>query len=403
MRIVPVLVMMACVPWVACKRTDPAPASATKADEPAGAAPEEAARVGNFATSNPFPSFSIVDHGRDCAEALGTTVPEFSCLDGALLEVFVDGKPVRDRIPARCDNPDLVDPAAACVPGDRLLRIDQGDTTTMIMCRRFRPDLLGNQPVQDLPAVWPVDDPRTDNVSMIHFNRRTKAACFYQIRQLGMVATKVSPPYSAQPGWTGQELAVKTYVAPGLLTEKDACVRCHDNQIWIRTPFVTQLGASSDEGARRHALPQRDTRLGRLKYPGVAFQGWESPEKRTDFIAIDPKMTVPDVAGEGNANLCTSCHDIGKSRMLAPGDKEGTCQLFARPWFDEQFAGPVEGRFLTAHAATDRFWMPPNETVASAEAFRKDYALPLAALKSCCVDPLQASCQAWRNRPNPNL
>jgi hypothetical protein len=139
--------------------------------------------------------------------------------------------------------------------------------------------------------------------------------------------------------------AQQLYVAPGRLIAKDACIRCYDNQVWIRSPFVNQLKYSSDPALARQAVPD-DAKPKSLTHVGAAFASWNTPAAGTVRMEIDPNIDVGQPRGSAPAapaNTCTTCHYIGKTRLVAPSDAEGTCNPLAKDWLHPETRGPVTG------------------------------------------------------------
>ena len=348
--------------------------------------------------TNPFPDYTIYDQGKECYEAMNNTpFPNISCLDGALLPIYEDGVEARDRTPMHCDKPDLVDPAFGCVPGGRIRKEVVGDIISMYMCRRL-----------PKPETFPIDSDRTHNIAAYQFNRATGAVCWFQIRRHteGIAATRLIPPYEAGrvKGDARDKAATELYVEPGRLVRGDACVRCHDSQLFLRTPYVSQAKYSPRATDRANAVPDITTH-GRLKHIGLPFASWNRDDAQPFRIRVNPSVydqafpltaeEQQDVSGgkmEGS-DACAACHAIGKSRLEhnTPGAHRGTCNDIIRAWTHPGTLTPVNERWLSESGKKPArlYWMPPSSATTDAEAaeWPLRFKRAIAAVKRCCEDP----------------
>lgn len=330
----------------------------------------------SLASKNYFPDYTIFDHGKECFEAMDQTpLPPISCKEGTLLPVTQSDKAFTNEVPANCDKPSLVHPLAACVPGDRLKKVQNKDITTIYMCRRLNDPFLN----LDIETGW------TQNIAIIQYNRRTKNVCWFQIRKhdRGIEATNLVPPYEPDRIFgDAKDLAARDlYVPPGELVGRgDACIKCHDNQVWIRTPV---LASAKPFG---NGVPDTDVWAKKLFHVGKPFQAWNSEKLQPNIIKINseaydeifpPDPSLPKV----NAGLCTTCHYIGKSPWA--DEWEGTCGNFVRGWATKEVS-PLVSRWQS-HDAHRKFWMPPRrDKLASENEWRNHYDRAIQAAWACC-------------------
>lgn len=349
--------------------------------------------------ANPFPNYSIYDHGRECFAAMDNTpFPEINCLEGALVPVTTNGVEQRDQIPATCDKPDLVDEAVGCVPGARIRKVVRGDILSIYMCRRILRE-----------PVWSVDSAYTHNIAAFQFNTRTSNVCWFQIRkhESGIDGTHLPPPFEqGRVKGDARDLAARAlYIEPGRLIRGDACIRCHDSQLFVRTPFLSQLKYSRRAADRENAVPDTTEYERPLHHIGKAFASWNLPENQPFRIRIDLaayNTLFPPSPAEAQAidsselepaDACTQCHAIGKSGMehRDPDGHRGTCGQMITPWLTAGVTTPVLQRWLsdTGKRHENFFWMPPGvaATLPNEAAWRARYRRATEALARCCANP----------------
>jgi hypothetical protein len=231
----------------------------------------------------------------------------------------------------------------------------------------------------------------------------THDTCWYQIRQPGNAppARHIVPPYT--PGHVkGDAVDVKAtelYVSPVTLTSDNSeCFRCHDNHVWLRTPWIR-----SDNQVK--ASPEIDNEIprteGQPNHIGRPFKHWNNPKNRPARISIDRALfdqTFPPSAEEAAlmaqgkmapSNACTQCHALGKASIANP--YEGSCNAFARFWMPDKgthYAGTTAGMRMSSHGAAFplRAWMPPgaSQQFKSGEEYEAFYKRAFKSISLCC-------------------
>lgn len=308
---------------------------------------------------------NIVEYGQECAEQAGYIAP-FSCLeDSVVLPVTqtVNGQTTEatTAVPD-CDRPahlGLGD-EGQCVPYSRLgyakVYKDAAYTTPMenafavFICRRYKSR--------------PIDDPRFEDVAIVHHNKATGATCFYQQlywdddndggRENPRDTRRVPPPHEVElpadaPSYA--RAAAKFWLSP-VETNGFACVMCHDSDPIMVTPYVLQ----AKDAAGRSILPA--VRKG--KYDNI---GAKYPQKAW----VKPKA----LSVKGDA-ACTSCHRLGTAK---------TC----RSWIANSTAGKITtGSNLWARTFPQSHWMPEEHGEEALADWDATYGESLAQLKSCC-------------------
>jgi len=253
-------------------------------------------------------------------------------------------------------------------------------------------------------------------------------------------AGAASPPQDAKLTAALRGVLKKIYLNPAEFKGGDACVRCHDGQLWVRTPALKGLRFGSDF-ITKNLMPARPENL---RVIGKHHAPWTAPENRPYFFKIDAERYLAKHHGEAYAKAdqgaratlrrkvveCHRCHAIGKSRMShrdeanghgGEGHRQGLCAKFAANWFvpkAHETGKPPAGRVkffpaldwglnpdpeplmrkqLTAAGAApeDYFWMPPTAALsmqgsddnANVKAYYDAHGLSLQAVRDCCSDP----------------
>jgi hypothetical protein len=325
-------------------------------------------------------------YAADCDSVMGpgATVPAFNCnTDGIDLPVTVNGAPFDPSTDVQCDAPDQFN--ESCTLHQKLVPIASTPTaTTIAICRRFTP----------------TSAPGFDEIDVIQHNKSTGATCFYtttmqlpdgSIRPFGSIPAKAPAP-SAGVGTTGSFAFWETPSQLGGTGDDgaEACVQCHDNGAFIRSPFVKQVASK---------LPSpfvKDLGFGNDNYNrtqpyhihGSAFTsaGWRAVS-----------ITLTDDA------TCTGCHRMGANN-IGEGTSErfgpDSVACFTNQKFPDISQAPLghkcseyNGGFVP-NASQDvvaPHWMiPPNGLgLPSGQSFTP--AFMTSALK------YQACARAWRN------
>ncbi|MBK6692577.1 MAG: hypothetical protein IPG50_10280 [Myxococcales bacterium] len=349
------------------------------------------------------PDYSIFDHGKECFDRFQVEIPAFDCdgPDASRLKISVDGSEVTAVTPAKCDTPSLVGNKYACVPGARVTKFEEvnryGHTiATVAVCRRS--------------SASPLDSGEFDNIAVLQSDLQNGETCWFQIRQgADFVARNIPAPYSKGrvKGDTNDRRANAVYESPvTLTTDHSECYRCHDSQVFLRTPWISVKNQAPSKTGKVHEIPRT---LGVPTYLGKAYRGWNLAANRPKQIKINKVVfdgAFPLSASESAAvaagkmapsDACTQCHTIGKSEIASAG--QGSCNHFVRVWMGggPSFSGTVLGSKVSSFggAFPQSAWMPPAapSQFASDAAYRGYYARAFSALETCCDDPSQPGCQ----------
>ena len=313
----------------------------------------------------------------------GRVVPLSYTQHGQLHENFV---PETEKY--KCDRPILLGTGkdnGQCIPwvraGSYVGDAVGGDEPSQwaFVCRRYK--------------VRPEDSPIFDDVNMIGYNPNTGATCFFnswikqsKVADEGNLNKSIIPnPTSPQGIKFWMPATPYQYPSAGFdffigngrnsqVTQSVSfvgCVRCHDSDPFIHSPFIDQVGVvPSHPNGPYYAVYFADQthwqkNFGRTD-DGVDTNGWGLTH------LVDPGI-----------GACTECHRIGQNH---------TCQRFAA-----ESIGAVANRFLTDESPHKK-WMPegyepgPEEV----EAVKRIYF--------CCNNRDQCQWQPMeRSPPHPTL
>jgi len=411
MRIDPRPALVAAALLAACSGSDDSNAPTTTPSPITGGEPGNANDGGGYPPLPPYveddsalgADYSIFDHGKECFDRFQVEVPSFDCdgPDSARIKIEVDGNEVTDSVPSKCDRPSLAGNSFACVPGARVTKIDTvnkyGHTiTTVIACRRS--------------SLSAIDSGKFDNIAVLQSDQQNNESCWYQIRKTGgFFGRQIPAPYSAgrQKGDDDDTKATAIYTSPvTLTTDHTECTRCHDSQVWLKTPWISTDNQIASSSGKTHDIPRPP---GQPTFLGKAYREWNQASKRPAQIKIDnaafddafPPSTSDAAAMKSGtlapSDACTTCHSIGHSDLATAG--QGSCNHFARYWMTEKpsgFSSTVLGSRLTNFASSfpHDAWMPPTAASAfsSDSSYRAFYARAFKALQTCCDDPSRVGC-----------
>lgn len=343
---------------------------------------------------------TVVDHGRQCAERLGTVKP-FSCFDGQIMPISVDGSVIPANLSAQqagqysfgnttasqfaCDRPALLGLGSYghCIPYARVgtLKSFKKDGTenpnvdTVFTCRHYTPRLG--------PSTWLGQSfdgsqfPGFEDVAMIMHDRVSGETCFFQMLDLNSKdGRRIPPPTEPSLPAGAPSYAVKAndfWLSPVAAASKN-CNRCHDSDPWMHSPYIDQVRAADG----RPLVPSGAFGGGRSgKYSVIGSRGFYNWQKSQAIAST--------VTSDTNGKSCTSCHNIGSLN---------TCASWAR-----QSAGVDLGPNLTAMAKTTfayKYWMPPVDQGAHSFTEWQTSGFKRAAerLIDCCINPQQTGCSA---------
>src|SRR5215472_12868337 len=159
-----------------------------------------------------------------CRKAIAP-IPAFSCADGAIVPITVDGKPAEAKPGLECDRPALLDNGpksdGQCVPNTRILSLSTQSAQVAVMCRqkhiRSRSSML------------------FDEIDVVAHNPATGATCWFQALGVGggpVEGARVPSPTEATND--------KYWRTPHDVAS-DGCGLCHDNGPFMFSPFVGQV------------------------------------------------------------------------------------------------------------------------------------------------------------------
>ena len=358
----------------------------------------------------------IVAYANECDALLGQKFPEgISCLSTASTAIRTPGPseppmtlelrelPIEVRgvqktsangVITECDKPALLGfgprPAQSdgqCVAHSRVIKITQGKVITQIFCRRY--------------FVRKPDDIHFDDINVIRQNTENKYTCWFNSRinhkrpggtDEGPAGDKIPAPSDA-----GAAAATPAFWLPPTGVRNIGCPQCHDNDIWIHTPYVDQA-----KDAVGKPLVESGLATGPWVNVGAPLSGgggvgggfafntsaWtdlEQMEFNEEQLKKQPFGGVPNEK-EAPLALCTQCHSIARGRA--------TCTNFGKQSIDK--AMPANS-YLKAPAADNRaslpikHWMPPLDnivsTVTDAATFDAYIKRASEAFKYCCAKP----------------
>lgn len=294
---------------------------------------------------------TIQGHAEECEVALGP-VPGFDCLgDGQEMPITIEGaRPpdaswTRAMLEGTCDRPVMLQ--ATCIPWSRVGRM-QGTTASgapdpdvdwVFTCRRAG---LDGGPTGGL----------YDDIAMIGHRRSTGATCFFQAFPTAPRTTMPSPAASD---------AASIWIPPGA-TAGIACIRCHDADPWVHSPYIDQVRNPDDPS--RPYVPEGGALDAPYHVVGQAFSGWPRP--------------LEQIRPDGNA--CVGCHRIGT------GDSSGMFLRYAAGGEHRMPVSQLASAWPTSH------WMPPGPGVPDEATWDAVYAESVRQLVTCRAQPEAPGC-----------
>lgn len=279
-----------------------------------------------------------------CQKAIGD-IPKFSCGDGIIVPVTVNGQPVTVNAPPvpatkgmTCDRPSLLSDGGPsdgqCIPNSRLLSLSTKSMQVAVLCRQKR--------------IRPAASLTFDEIDVVAHNPTSGATCWFRASNdhgTPVVGTSVPSPTAAPTSsfWNDPKKTAAT-----------GCGNCHDSGPFTYSPFVGQVWSRMPVdpfGPYFHVDPD-----------GFGFDKW--PTKA--FFPRD--------------NTCVGCHRIGVKE---------TCSNLTR-WMTGR-AVP-EGANDWAKRYPGSHGMPPNPEM-SLQSWNEIHAASVDQILSCCRKPEQQACR----------
>lgn len=296
------------------------------------------------APSPQLPSQTTLQYGQECAARV-SPVPAFSCMDGVLIPITVNGKTPAIYTPQMvCDKPSLlVEPASQqtdgqCVPYSRVLLLrDDNVAQISAICRQKK--------------IRPAASTLFDEIDIVAHNVRSGSTCWFQ--------AVAAAPLSAAHGIDGRRVSSPTQAPaagniwnPPAVTAQAQCVNCHDSGPFMYSPFIaqTRLVPGDPFGKYKNDI-------------GADFQRWQQPFGITT-----------------RGNTCTTCHRIGNMNSCHVGLLESTGQL----------ASP--GQDAAAQQYPLSHWMSPGNLHSKMQ-WDQIFAGSAKKLAACCENPAGLGCQ----------
>jgi hypothetical protein len=273
----------------------------------------------------------IVDYGRQCAAQIADFAP-FDCRDGALLPITVNGKtPAKYTKDMTCDRPAMAaDNPFPCAPYSRALLLRDDTVQISAYCRQ--------------KSVRTATSPYYDEIDVISHSRVNGATCWFRAiapTSKGIDGSRVPSPTTA---------AGAKFWDPPKKTEQGKCVRCHDSDPWMYSPFLGQTNQYPTDpfGYYTNAIGP--------------FKKWPQPKA----------ITV-------RGNNCTSCHRIGNM---------DTCKV---TMLQATGRAPIAGADKQAQTYPHSHWMPPGNSNTAAQ-WKVTYDKAMRELERCCKNPNAPGC-----------
>jgi hypothetical protein len=238
--------------------------------------------------SLPAQAETLESYAQKCDAAIGVTVPDFVCDDGAPVPTTDDGVPV-STIPAdgKCDRPNVLN--SECDPGSVFTTLrDDGNAIVVAHCRK-----------QNVPNTSQRNAAgKFGDIAVIQHNKSNGATCFYQALQ----NSSTSPgPLDGRVKAPSKGLSAYTWLPPAD-TARIGCGGCHDNGPIVRSPYLTQLATTP--GAK-------------FKLPGSGDVSFNSGQPY--YFVGDDFASWKTYKVEVQGNLCIGCHTMGVNN-IRPGN-----------------------------------------------------------------------------------
>lgn len=338
---------------------------------------------------------TLSSYADDCGERLGT-IPSFSCFDdGQMLPITRNGVEIPANLSSSqvnqysfgtssgtqftCDRPAHLPLGSygQCIPYARIGKLvakdAQGqpmkDVDVVFTCRRYTPrlgTLQYNGQSYD-GSMYPI----FEDINMIQHNRKTGETCFFQTPLSGRDGRRVPSPMEKQlpAGDLPHNMDASAYwLKPSSISNNSnmQCIRCHDNDPFIHTPYIDQA-----KNGNRPLVPAMDkTSDWSGKYSVIGNRGFQNwPQVYALFHDEKP--------------LCTSCHNFADRKMLETWAENSTGRVFTKNLSDY-----AKQNFHL------KMWMPAPQAGINSESQwnAAGYGDALDAILSCRDNPTTPPC-----------
>lgn len=259
-----------------------------------------------------------------------------------------------------CDNPAHVmsSPGHSCMPGSRVQRIAVGGSQCAVMCRKYYQ--------RTAPGNY-------DDINVICHNPTTGGTCF--ANSITSDARQGNAERTANISVNGENLPAPgspgewRWDTPQHLAET-ACVRCHDKEPFLNTPYVSELGIVP---INRGTASVRSNPRGRYYTVGAGTPPFDKAPWSKRKHLVSPQ-----------AQLCTNCHRIGDGASCG--------------WMGDLLTDPKGGPAQSQNCPSkNQAAMPPKDHGSAAETKET-----MAFIKKCCdleaAGQSDGECQ-WKEIP----
>lgn len=333
------------------------PALAQTASQPA--ASDKTKLIHTAANTDFIPRPANELYGEACKKEIGD-IPAFSCTDGVIVPITVDGKTVPPTKNMTCDRPALLPNGTAsdgqCVPYSRILQLSTKTAQIAVMCRQKH--------------IRSASSMAFDEIDIVAHNPTTGATCWFQAEGKEITPKKsATDAQNKKKSDTGITIPVDGAHVPSP-TEKDTgywntpqqtfqagCGTCHDNDAFMFSPFVGQVWnhmPADPLGPYYHVdLPAPHN---------IGFDTWPTE-------ALNPRD-----------NTCLGCHRLGVGETCGTLTSEMTGRIFP------------EGADAWARSYPGSHGMPPDLGITQ-ESWNTIYSASIDQIQSCCSKPDQQACR----------
>jgi hypothetical protein len=299
------------------------------------------------ASSSAYAADTLEEFAKQCDEAIGVTVPDFSCDKGTEVP---DTHPT--STPAKygpgvekCDRPNHLN--KECDPGSRF-QVLSSDANSYVVahCRK-----QGHAPL----------DGKYSDIAVIQHNVNNGATCFYQALQEdapgGLDGKNVKAPSKGGAAWPWKTPAKSAGIG---------CGACHDNGPIVRSPYLSQVKGAD----------------GKLLLPGAKEPFTFNNSGEPYYFVGSDFASWKAFKVEVKNNECTNCHRMGVNNVPIHGSlgANGTSKDFGlRATAKDQ--GLTDKNSLSADSP---MWMVPDDPDGSGlDKFSQAHADSAKAIKDC--------------------